>query len=150
MRAFGNSQLSQLGSDRSPVSRRLDLLVDVLDFSITADVERPARDAGGGDAVGLCHLPRRITQKRVIHTQGLRIRFVRFLCIDADGKKRDVERPDFIPALTERLAFRRSTAAERLDKPDEHYRLLATEISQVIRLAVRSHERERRRRITGL
>jgi hypothetical protein len=117
---------------------RHNLLVDVLDLPIDAYVERPSCDARRGDPVCFGHLPRGITQKRVIYAQRLRICLVRFRGIDTDGEKRDIERADFVAALTERLAFRRSATAECLDKPDKNHRLLATEISQVIGLAVRS------------
>ena len=75
------------------------------------------------------------------------IGLVRFRGINTDSEKRYIERADVVAALTERLALRRSATAEGLDIPDKNHRLLAMEISQVIRPAVRSHKRERRGRI---
>ena len=84
--------------------RGIHLFVDVHDPAIKANEEGPPRrkrlifvhDAiGHGDGLG------RITQERIVDAQGLRKRLVGLRCVDADGKVRDVETPDFLATLTE-------------------------------------------------
>jgi hypothetical protein len=86
------------------VHRRIHLLVDVENSTIEADEKRPARgerlvfihDAvGGGNGFG------RIAQQRVIESEFLRKRLVRFRRVDTDRKQRDVEAPDLFATLTE-------------------------------------------------
>ena len=112
------------------------MLVDVEDLSIAPDIKRPPGNRRCGHAVRFGDLLGGVTQNRVVHTERLRIRLIGFLGVGADGKQRGIERVDILAALTERLAFRRSTRAERLHKPNENHRLLATEIGQAVRPAV--------------
>ena len=84
--------------------RGIDLLVDVHDPAIEADEERPPRGERlifVHDAIGRGYGLRRITQKRIVDAEGLRKRLVRLGCVNADGKVRDVETPDFLATLTE-------------------------------------------------
>jgi hypothetical protein len=86
------------------VCRGLDLLVDVEDAAVDADVERPPRREWlilVDDAVGGGGRFRRIAQQRVIDAERLRECPVRLGRIDADGEVCDVEGTDFVATLTE-------------------------------------------------
>jgi hypothetical protein len=146
-RAFGDPKLGELRSDRSPMAGWEDLLVDVEDFPIAADIKRPPRNARGRHAVCYSHLSGRVAQERVVHAQRLCIGLACLQGLGADGEQRGIERPDVFAALTERLAFGGSASAECLDKPDKNHRLLTSEVSQAVSPAVRSQERKRRRRV---
>lgn len=133
-----NAKLGELLGDHLAAVGRTDLLVDVQDLPIEADVKRPPRDVRRGDAVRFRHLPGRVAQDRIVYAQRLCESLVRFRGIDADGEKRDIERAYGIGALTERLALGRSATAVRLDEPGKNHRLLASEVSQVVSPAIRS------------
>ena len=84
--------------------RGIHLLVDVHDPTIKADEERPPRRKRlvfVHDAVGRRHRLGRIAQQRIVDAEGLRKRLVGLRRVDADGKVRDVEAPDFLATLTE-------------------------------------------------
>jgi hypothetical protein len=80
------------------------LLVDVHDPAIKADEERPPRRKRlifVHDTIGHRNGLGRITQQRIVDAEGLRKRLVGLRRVDADGKVRDVEAPDFLATLTE-------------------------------------------------
>ena len=84
--------------------RRIDLFVDVHDPAVETNEERPPRRKRlifVDDAVGHGHGLGRIAQQRIVDSEGLRKRLVRLGGINADGKVRDVEAPDFLATLTE-------------------------------------------------
>ena len=102
--ASRHAELRQLRRNHPAVRRRIDLFVDVHDPAVEADVERPPRRKRlifVDDAIGRGHGLGRIAQQRIVDAEGLRKRLVGFRCVDADGKVRDVEAPDFLATLTE-------------------------------------------------
>jgi hypothetical protein len=70
--------------------------------------------------------------------------------VDADRVIGDIELPDGIAALTERLAFGRSPARERFREPRQHNRAFAAMIRQLVHTAVRAREVEPRRFVADL
>jgi hypothetical protein len=64
--------------------------------------------------------------------------------VKADSIVGDVELPDGLAALTERLAFGGSSAGEGFGKPGEHDGALAFVVGKLVQLAVRSLQTERR------
>lgn len=108
--------------------RGADLLVDMENPSIEANVKRPSRSERlilVDDAVSGRDLFGGVAQQGIVYCERLRERLIRLRWIYADREVRHVELPNRIAALTERLAFRRSSSGERLGKPGEHDDLLA-------------------------
>ena len=139
--ALRNAELRELLGDGFALCRRTDLLVDVQDASVIADVERPARRKRlifVDNAVRFRQLLGRIAQQREIDPQRLRELLVGFRGVDADGEIRNVKGANELAALTERLAFRRSPAGERFGKPREHDGALAFVVGQAIGCSVGS------------
>jgi len=132
--------------------RRTDLLVDEPDAAVDADEERPTRGKRlilVDHAVGLRDALGRVAQKREIDAERPGESLVRVRRIDADGKIRDVECPDQIAALTERLALRGSAAGERFRKPRDHNRTHSGVIAKPIRAPVGRGQFEVWRHIAG-
>jgi hypothetical protein len=75
---------------------------------------------------------------------------VRFRVVNADGVVGDVELPEGIAALTERLAFGGSPTGEGLGEPGQHDGALAFVVGEFVRLAVRSLKVEWRRNVADL
>ena len=150
--ALLDSQLRQLRRDIRAGRRRLHRFVDVENPAVGADVERPARceAQSAQNTVGGRNLFRRIREDRVVGLDVLGELPVLFRVIDAGREVSDVELPDGLAALTERLAFGRSTASERFRKPGEHDGALALEVGKSIGLAVRPWKVEGRSRIADL
>lgn len=99
-----DAELRQLRRNHLALRRRIDPLVDVHDAAVEADEERPPRGKRlifVDNAVGLRHGFGGIAQQRIVDAQRLRKRLVRFRRIDAGGKMRDIEPPDFLATLTE-------------------------------------------------
>jgi hypothetical protein len=150
--ALGDTEFCELGRDILAMRGRTDLLVDVQDSSVRADVKRPARGERlifVDDAVRGCNLFGGIAQQRIVDTQRLRERLIGFRCIDADREMRDVEFSDRIAALTERLALGRSPTGEGFGEPRQHDGLLALVIGQAVGTAVRAGECKGRRRVAN-
>jgi hypothetical protein len=59
-------------------------------------------------------------------------RLVRLRVVDADGVVGDVELPEGGAALTERLAFRCSSAGERFGEPGQHDGVLAFVVGELM------------------
>jgi hypothetical protein len=102
--AARHTELGELCGYGLAVSGRPDILVDIRDPAVGADVERPpgrewlirVDDAvRGRDRLGW------IAEQRIVHPKRLREGPVRLRRIDTDGEVRDVERADLIPTLTE-------------------------------------------------
>jgi hypothetical protein len=99
-----DAEFAKFGDDGFPVRGRAHLVINIEDAPIDADIERPARRErliGIDHAVRPRDAARRIAQERIINTQGLRERFVRFRRIDTRREIRDVERPNLLATLTE-------------------------------------------------
>ena len=130
-----------------------DFAVDVEDLAVDAYIEGPARSGRfvvSDYAVHLRGTTFRVAEERVINIK-LRSKLLVFIeGIDAHGKKRYVECANLVAALTERLALRRSTSAERSREPGEHDRLLATVLRQPVSPAVGNPQLEIRSDIAGL
>ena len=100
----GDAKLRKLRGDRLALIRGADLLVDVEDAAIGADIKSPS---GGKrlvlvhDAVGFGDLLRGITQQREVDAQRLRKRFVDVRRVDANREIGDIECADVIATLTE-------------------------------------------------
>ena len=145
-------QLTKLRDHVGTRRRRLHGVVDVEDLSVGCDVERPSpREARrpehavlGGDFF------RDVAEDWVVRFVHLGELLVVLGCVDANHVVRDVVLPNQIAALTERLAFGRSTTGERLREPREHDCLLAARLRQRVSLAVRSRRRERGGHVTNL
>jgi hypothetical protein len=75
---------------------------------------------------------------------------VRFRVVDADGEIGDVELPDGIAALTERLAFGRSPAGEGFREPRQHDSVLALVVGESVHLAIGALQIEGRRGIADV
>ena len=103
--------------------------IDEENPSIGADVESvPGRIAGLQDAVSLRRLLVGVAEDRIVQAQRLGEFAIGFGVVDAGSEVGDLEIPDLRPARTERLAFRRSSAGERLGKPGDDDRLLPPEL----------------------
>lgn len=84
--------------------RGIHLFVDVHDPAIKADEKRPPRRKWlifVYDAIGQRHGLSRITQQRIVDTEGLCKRFVCLWRVDANRKVRNVETADVLATLTE-------------------------------------------------
>src|SRR5688572_11714335 len=102
--ASRDTELGEFRRDHFPMRGWIDLLVDVQDAAVKADVERPPRRKGlivvdnavrSRDGFG------RIAQQRIVDAKRLRKGLVGVWRIHANRKVRDVEPPDFIATLTE-------------------------------------------------
>jgi hypothetical protein len=139
-----DAQLAELLRDVGAGGGGADGLVDEEDLAVGPDVESPAvRDGPGGvdDAVRRGGCLGRIREDRIVGAQRLGELLVRLGVVDAGGEVVDVELPDVVAALTERLALGRSTAGKGFREPGEDHRL-AAELRELPRLAVRADERE--------
>jgi hypothetical protein len=110
----------------------------VQDFAVLTDVERPARreTEAPQDAVGGRNILRRVRQNRIVGFDMLGEFLVLLRAVDADREVGDLELPDGLTALTERLAFGRSTASEGFGEPGEDDRAVPFEVGQQVPLAV--------------
>ena len=99
-----HAELGEFCRDVLSMRGRADLLVDVQDSSVEADVECPTRSEG---LIFVHHTIRGrdlacgVAQQRVVHSQRLGKRFVGLGCIDADREVRDVELSNRVATLTE-------------------------------------------------
>jgi len=101
------------------------------------------------DAIRRRHLLVGIAQDGIIGLDVLGELPVRFRIVDTGREIYDVgEGPDVFTALTERLAFGRSTTGERLRKPGKHHGL-ALVLREAVDLAIGALECERRGGIPG-
>ena len=135
------------------VRGRTDVAVDVEDLPVDAYVERPARSGCifvFDDTIRLRGSAFRVAEERVFNVQRRSKLLVLLEGIDAYGKKRYIECPNLVAALTERLALRRSTSAGRSRKPGEHDCLLSAVVRQPVCAAVGAPQLEIRSRIARL
>jgi hypothetical protein len=131
-------QRSQPLRDVHTSCRGLDALVDVENSSIRPDVKRPARcEAHHAEhTIGSGSFFRGIGEDRIVGADMLGEFLVRLGVVHARREVGDVECANRVAALTERLAFRRSSACKRFGKPRQHHGALAFEIRERVRLAV--------------
>src|SRR5262249_49579862 len=153
---FRNLQRFQVRDDVLAGCGRLHRLVDVRDLAGRIDVEGVTtrelalrRRVGGNHAVRKGHLLVRVREHREVGVLFLGERLVVGQGVDADHEVRRVELPNQSPALTERVAFGRSTGRERLREPRQHDPF-ALETAQGVGLAVSGLKGEVRRLITDL
>lgn len=147
-RAALDAELRQFRNHVMAVSGRGNFAIDIEDLSVDADIKRPARRGGffvSDDAVRLRGQTLRVAEERIIHVELCSELLVLVQRVDAHGKKRDIECPDLLAALTERLALRCSTSAEGSGEPGEHDRLLPAVIRQPVSPAVGPGQFEFRR-----
>jgi hypothetical protein len=132
--------------------RGTDLLVDVQDLAVAADVERPPRRqlAFARDPVGARDLSARIAENRVIDAKVLGEPLVRFRCVDTCREIRDIETANLVAALTERFALRRSTTCEGFREPREDDDLSPAVVGQAVRPPVGAGQDEVRGLISRL
>lgn len=90
----------------------------------------------GHDAVCPGDLLSRVAKDRIVEFQGLSKRLVLVRCVATGCKVGNLEFPQGIAALTERLAFLRSATGKRFRVPRDHDDLLAGKIRQLVRLSV--------------
>ena len=151
---IGDAELLQFGGHVSPGGTSLHLVIDEEDLSVLANVERPARGilpAFRDDAIGSSGGQRWIAQDRVIGVDRFSKRLVPLLAVPGiatGGEVGDVELPDVLAALTERLALGRSATSEWFWEPGDHHRLFAFEIRELVGFAIAAFEREVRRGVT--
>ena len=102
------------------------------DLAVGTDVEGPAAGEPfrAEDTIGLGNVLRRIRQNRVVRLDVFGKLLVFFRRVDTRREVRDVELPDGFAALTERLAFGRSTAGEGFREPGEHDGAFALEVGK--------------------
>jgi hypothetical protein len=127
-------------------------LVDEEDALVAPDVEGPARRERLiriHDAVAARDLTARVAQNRKIHGQRLREVLVGLWRIDAGGKVCDVEGPNVVAALTERLALRGSGRGEGLGEPGQDDNAPVV-VGELVGLSVGAWQLERRRGIANL
>jgi hypothetical protein len=100
----GHTELGELCGNGLTVSGGPDMLVDVRNPAVGANVERPPgreRLIRVDHSVGVRDRLRRIAQERIVHTKRLCEGPIGLWSIDADGEVRGVERSNLIPTLTE-------------------------------------------------
>jgi len=131
-------------------------LVNLQDFAVLADVERPPERHGPRvrhHAVGAGGLLGGIAQDWVIQLQRLGKTDV---ALDADGRITtssevgDVKFPQLLAVRTERLALSCSATGERLGIPSDHHGLFASEFRELVCFAVTALQCEIRSRIADL
>ena len=129
---LGHAELAELGGDVLTGACDLDRFVDVQDLAVDADVERPARGHSGRAeyAVGGSRGFGGIGEDGIVGFDVLGELGVRLGVVNADGEVGDVERSDGFAALTERLAFRRSSAGEGLWEPRQDDGAFALEVGK--------------------
>ena len=124
----------------------VDVLVYEKNLTITSDIEGPPeRDLPlfSHYAVFSRDFFSRIAENRIVKVQ----RFCKF-CVGLDGvaacgEVGDIVLSDLTAAVTQRLAFLRSTAGESFWEPCQHHDFLLFEIGEGILLAVGAGERKR-------
>ena len=133
--------------------RGTDLLIDVEDSAIGPDVKRPAvceRSLLVDYTVRTRDVLLGIRQYDVVRVDARSELLVGFGIVDACSERDDIlKRPDTVAALTERLAFSRSSPGESFGEPGKHHGL-AFVVRQLVDLAVGALERKLRRLVTNL
>lgn len=139
-RLFGiETEFFDRGGEILPRVLGAHFLVDLFDDPLLVDVEGPAFGVGSSlvdDAVSLGGFFAGVAEDGIIEVERFGEFLVRFGGVDARGEIRDVERFQCLAVLTERLAFGRSAARERLGKPGDHDPFLALELRQLVGFAV--------------
>jgi hypothetical protein len=131
--------------------RRLHLAIDEQDAAVPADVEGvPGRESESENAIGAGRLFRRIAQDRIIESQRLGESAVLLGPIDAGGDVGDLEFPDLVSALPERLAFGGSSSRECPGEPGKNDGALTLELGQAMDSSVRAGKREARSRVSDI
>ena len=117
-------EIGQLRGDIGAVRRCADLLVNIENAAVGADVKRPARrvSARREHAIRPRHVLGRVAQNRVIDPERRREPRVRLRRVHARPEIPDVEPPQRLAARSERPALGRSTAGKCLRKPRDHDR----------------------------
>jgi hypothetical protein len=99
-----NAEFGELRGNRLSVSGGADLLVDIRDAAVDADVEGPSRREGlifAHHAIRQRRRLRGVAQNRKVDAERLGKCPVRLGRIDAGGEVRCLERPDLVATLTE-------------------------------------------------
>jgi len=128
-------------------------LVNLQDFAVLADVERPSKRHGPRvrhHAVGAGGLLGGIAQDRVIQLQRLGkvdVALGAFGRITTGREVSDVKFPQLLAVRTERLALSCSATGECLGIPGNHHGLFASEFRELVRFAITALQREIRSRI---
>ena len=102
--AARHTQLGEFCRDHFPMRGWIDLLVDVQNPAVKADVEGPPRREGlivVDDPVGSRDGFGRVAQQWIVDAKRLRKGLVGFGRVDTYREVRDIEAPDFIATLTE-------------------------------------------------
>jgi hypothetical protein len=145
-------KLRQLRGDVTTCRRRLHALIDVNNRPVTPHIERPSRRQA--DHAEHAIRPRRflcwIRKDRIIGADLLGKLLAGLGIVYADGEVGDVEGANRIAALTERLAFRGSSAGERFREPRQDDVAFAFEVSERVDPAVGPLQAERRRGISDV
>lgn len=140
-----DTKLFQLGRDVGTVGGGLHGGVDKEDLSVLPDVDRGA--AGHlaislGNTIRLCDGCIGVTQDRIIELERLGKFRIGLEVVAARCEVGDIEFPDLIATLTERLAFGRSASGEGFRIPGHDHGLLALEVGERIGLAIASFQGE--------
>ena len=137
-----DAQFFQHRGDVRAVGTGLDLLVDGQNFSVFADVERPAErqlSFVGHHAVGSGRNFQRIAQNGIVQFKRFGERLVAlgpFDLVATGGEIGDVELANLFAARTERLALGRSATGKGLGIPGDDHRLTALEVGQLVGFSV--------------
>jgi hypothetical protein len=137
--AARDPELCKLRDDPLPLRGRTHLFIHVQDPAVDADIKGPSRREWSvfvHNAVRRRDRSGRVAEKRVVDPERLGEGLVRLRRIDADGKVCDVERPDVVAALTERLAGRGSASGECFGEPCENHSLFAFVVGQAVSPAI--------------
>lgn len=95
-------------------------------------------------------LTRRVAEDWIVELEILCEGSVRLGRIDAGRIDRDLEALELFAALPERLALCGSPTCKCFWKPSDHHDLASEVVGELMGLAIRTHERERRRGVPGL
>ena len=142
---------SKLRDDIFAVSTRFDLLVNVQDLAVLSNIVGPAirqssrtqaAESGGDGFVW-------IAKNRIVKIQALCKLGVFFDRVTTGSEVSDVEFAQSFAALTERLAFLRSSPGKGFGVPGDHKRLFAFELFVCVRLSVASDHLEIRDVVTN-
>ena len=132
---------------------RLNHLLNVLDLAILADVESPTARTllfFVHDAEGFCYLPIWIAENGVVKIETLRESSVGINVVAARCEVGYIELANLVAARTERLAFFRSPAGERLREPGNDDGSLALQVRRLVGLSVAALEFKIRGRIARI
>ena len=131
---------------------RFHLLVDLQDFSIFANEDRPPErefSFRGDHAVCTRDFTPRVAENRIIEFQLLGESSVDLGCVAARGEVGNVELANRFAVLTERLTLGRSASGKRFREPRDDDRFLSFEVRKFVSVSITTGEFERGCRVAN-